>query len=120
MLSSIRYMSPTSFLLRVTYYLLLTTHTVPSVYRITRYLCVIPWHSKGIVHRDLKPKNVFLDFSGDIKIGDLGLARFSTGHFKGEADDGEDGGLRGESKSMTGDSEDLSAQGVYMYVCIDR
>jgi serine/threonine protein kinase len=32
-------------------------------------------HSKGIVHRDLKPKNVFLDFSGDVKIGDLGLAR---------------------------------------------
>ena len=41
-------------------------------------------HSKGIVHRDLKPKNVFLDFSGDIKIGDLGLARFSAGHRKGD------------------------------------
>ncbi|XP_049848556.1 uncharacterized protein LOC126315348 [Schistocerca gregaria] len=31
-------------------------------------------HSQGIIHRDLKPSNVFIDSSGDVKIGDFGLA----------------------------------------------
>ncbi|KAI8816832.1 kinase-like domain-containing protein [Fimicolochytrium jonesii] len=31
-------------------------------------------HSQGMIHRDLKPSNVFLDASGNVKIGDFGLA----------------------------------------------
>ncbi|XXQ31969.1 non-specific serine/threonine protein kinase [Plasmodiophora brassicae] len=31
-------------------------------------------HSQGIVHRDLKPGNIFVHPSGDVRIGDLGLA----------------------------------------------
>ena len=32
-------------------------------------------HASRILHRDIKPANIFLDESGAIKIGDLGLGR---------------------------------------------
>ncbi|RMD77588.1 MAG: response regulator, partial [Lentisphaerae bacterium] len=31
-------------------------------------------HDKGVVHRDVKPKNIFVDSSNQIKIGDFGIA----------------------------------------------
>jgi serine/threonine protein kinase len=31
-------------------------------------------HSKGVYHRDIKPENTFLSHSGDMKLGDFGLA----------------------------------------------
>jgi NIMA (never in mitosis gene a)-related kinase len=32
-------------------------------------------HSPVVLHRDLKPQNIYVTESGDIRLGDLGLAR---------------------------------------------
>ncbi|MEP6671182.1 MAG: family 16 glycoside hydrolase [Chthoniobacter sp.] len=33
------------------------------------------WKKAGVVHRDIKPDNIFLSREGDVKLGDLGLAK---------------------------------------------
>jgi serine/threonine protein kinase len=40
-----------------------------------KILCGVEYiHRENLIHRDLKPKNIFFTYTGDIKIGDLGLA----------------------------------------------
>lgn len=38
-------------------------------------------HGHGIIHRDLKPDNVFIDLTGNPKIGDFGLATTAQQHY---------------------------------------
>lgn len=33
-------------------------------------------HQKNIIHRDLKPMNIFLKHQKNLKVGDLGIAKF--------------------------------------------
>ncbi|CBY22026.1 unnamed protein product [Oikopleura dioica] len=40
-------------------------------------------HKTKIMHRDLKPQNIFLTKHGYIKIGDLGIAKFTSTHATG-------------------------------------
>ena len=35
-------------------------------------------HAQGLIHRDVKPANLLQDVSGDVKVADLGLARFNV------------------------------------------
>jgi len=33
------------------------------------------WNKARLIHRDIKPENIFLSYGGEVKVGDLGLAK---------------------------------------------
>lgn len=35
-------------------------------------------HSQGVLHRDFKPANIFIDYKGNVKVGDFGIAAYQN------------------------------------------
>ncbi len=58
-------------------------------------------HAAGIVHRDLKPENLFVTSDGELKILDLGIAKFVS-----ETQDG----LRTQTHAMIGSPHTMSPE----------
>ncbi|MBI4871764.1 MAG: serine/threonine protein kinase [Candidatus Riflebacteria bacterium] len=78
-------------------------------------------HAAGVIHRDLKPENVLLTETGDVKVGDFGLARPTAGSGTLDTAAGTILGtpgymapevLRGE---VAGPAADVFALGVILY-----
>ena len=44
------------------------------------------WQKGGLIHRGIKPSNIYLSRHGEVKLGDLGVARPASAAFAGDSD----------------------------------
>lgn len=42
-------------------------------------LCIEYLHNRSIIYRDIKPENIMIDYSGYLKMIDMGTAKILTG-----------------------------------------
>ena len=55
-------------------------YMVPIIKKLLNCLNFI--HNYGIIHRDIKPKNIFIKESGELILGDFGIAWFDPEHYE--------------------------------------
>jgi serine/threonine-protein kinase len=82
----------------VAFPLALTTHVMRSVCRALDYAhrrTDLNGKPLGVIHRDVDPQNIFLDFEGEVKLGDFGIARAAN-----RLHQTTDGALRGKINYM--------------------
>lgn len=78
-------------------------------------------HSKGVIHRDVKPENIFVNESGNFKLGDFGVSRNSPGSQDVLSFKGTLGYMAPEVYKMqaTDARSDIYSLGVVLYQCLN-
>ena len=78
-------------------------------------------HNSGIIHRDVKPENIFVNESGDFKLGDFGVSRSAPGSQDMLSFKGTFGYMAPEVFKMlsTDGRSDLYSLGMVLYQCLN-
>ena len=78
-------------------------------------------HNKGVIHRDVKPENIFVNESGNFKLGDFGVSRNAPGSQDVLSFKGTLGYMAPEVYRMqaTDARSDIYSLGMVLYQCLN-
>ena len=78
-------------------------------------------HNKGVIHRDVKPENIFVNESGNFKLGDFGVSRNTPGSQDVLSFKGTLGYMAPEVYKMqaTDARSDIYSLGMVLYQCLN-